>query len=50
MRDIDPQDINPDTGRPYPGYSSSSLDTSFHDGEMDADDDDDERFYGQDDD
>ena len=32
--DIDPQDINPDTGRPYPNYSSPSLDTSFHDHEM----------------
>lgn len=36
---IDPQDIDPDTGRPYAGYSSSSLDTSFHDHEMDVDDD-----------
>lgn len=35
---IDPQDIDPDTGRPYPGYSSPSLDTSFHDAEMDVDD------------
>lgn len=32
--DIDPQDIDPDTGRPYPGYSSPSLDTTFHDIEM----------------
>lgn len=32
--DIDPQDINPDTGRPYSNYSSPSLDTSFHDGEL----------------
>lgn len=31
--DIDPQDIDPDTGRPYSNYSSASLDTSFHDGE-----------------
>lgn len=38
--DIDPQDIDPDTGRPYAGYSSPALDTSFHDGEMDVDDDD----------
>lgn len=36
--DIDPQDINPDTGAPYGNYSSPSLDTSFHDGEMDDDD------------
>lgn len=35
--DIDPQDIDPDTGRPYGNYSSPSLDTSFHDGEMDDD-------------
>jgi len=35
---IDPQDIDPETGRPYPNYSSPSLDTSFHDGEMDVDD------------
>jgi hypothetical protein len=35
--DIDPQDIDPDTGRPYAGYSSPSLDTSFHDAEMDVD-------------
>lgn len=33
--DIDPMDIDPDTGRPYSNYSSPSLDTSFHDGEMD---------------
>lgn len=39
---IDPSDIDPDTGRPYPGYSSPSLDTSFHDGEMDVDDEDDD--------
>lgn len=32
--DIDPMDIDPDTGRPYAGYSSPSLDTSFHDGEQ----------------
>ena len=37
--DIDPSDIDPDTGRPYDGYSSPSLDTSFHDHEMDVDDD-----------
>ena len=36
--DIDPQDIDPDTGRPYSNYSSPSLDTSFHDSEMDVDD------------
>lgn len=39
MSDIDPQDIDPDTGRPYPSYSSPALDTSFHDYEMDVDDD-----------
>jgi hypothetical protein len=38
--DISPQDIDPDTGRPYAGYSSPSLDTSFHDHEMAVDDDD----------
>ena len=32
--DIDPQDIDPETGRPYSNYSSPSLDTSFHDAEM----------------
>ena len=32
--DIDPQDMDPDTGQPYVGYSSPSLDTSFHDHEM----------------
>lgn len=36
--DIDPQDIDPDTGRPYSNYSSPALDTSFHDNEMDIDD------------
>lgn len=35
---IDPQDIDPETGRPYSNYSSPSLDTSFHDHEL-ADDD-----------
>jgi hypothetical protein len=35
--DIDPQDIDPDTGMPYANYSSPSLDTSFHDHEMDVD-------------
>lgn len=34
---IDPQDIDPDTGRPYANYSSPSLDTSAHDHEMDVD-------------
>jgi len=38
---MDPQDIDPDTGRPYAGYSSPGLDTSFHDNEMDVDDYDD---------
>lgn len=32
--DINPQDIDPETGRPYSNYSSASLDTSFHDAEM----------------
>lgn len=36
--DIDPQDIDPDTGRPYSNYSSPSLDTSFHDHEADVGD------------
>lgn len=36
--DIDPMDIDPDTGRPYANYSSPSLDTSFHDAEMDVGD------------
>lgn len=36
MSDIDPSDIDPETGRPYPGYSSPALDTSFHDHEMDV--------------
>lgn len=36
--DIDPMDIDPDTGRPYAGYSSPSLDTSFHDHEMAGED------------
>lgn len=36
--DIDPSDIDPDTGAPYAGYSSPALDTSFHDHEMDVDD------------
>lgn len=36
--DIDPMDIDPETGQPYSNYSSPSLDTSFHDNEMDVDD------------
>lgn len=36
--DIHPNDLDPETGRPYAGYSSPSLDTSFHDGEMAVDD------------
>lgn len=36
--DIDPQDIDPETNRPYAGYSSPALDTSFHDHEMDVED------------
>lgn len=31
---IDPSDIDPDTGRPYANYSSASLDTGFHEGEV----------------
>ncbi len=31
--DINPMDLDPDTGRPYSNYSSPSLDTSFADGE-----------------
>lgn len=40
--DIDPMDLDPDTGAPYGNYSSPSLDTSFHDGEMNLDDEDDD--------
>ena len=36
--DIDPQDIDPETNRPYAGYSSPSLDDSFHRHEMELDD------------
>lgn len=36
--DVHPNDIDPETNRPYAGYSSPSLDTSFHDHEMDDDD------------
>lgn len=36
--DIHPDHIDPETGAPYAGYSSPSLDTSFHDHEMDVDD------------
>lgn len=36
--DIDPSDIDPETGAPYANYSSPALDTSFHDHEMDVDD------------
>ena len=32
--DINPMDLDPETGRPYSNYSSPSLDTSFHDLEM----------------
>lgn len=38
--DVDPSDIDPETGRPYSNYSSPSLDSSFHDHEMDTEDDD----------
>lgn len=34
--DIDPSDIDPDTGRPYPNYSSPALDV-FSDDEADDD-------------
>lgn len=37
--DVHPHDINPATGRPYDGYSSPAIDTSFHDAEMAVDDD-----------
>lgn len=36
--DIDPRDIDPETNRPYAGFSSPALDTSFHDGERDGGD------------
>lgn len=36
--DINPMDLDPDTGRPYSNYSSPSLDTSFHDWEMAGED------------
>lgn len=36
--DIDPMDLDPDTGRPYANYSSPSLDTSLHDAEMEVED------------
>lgn len=35
--DVHPNDIDPETGAPYAGYSSPALDTSFHDHEMDVD-------------
>ena len=38
--DVAPSDLDPDTGRPYSNYSSPSLDSSFHDHEMDTEDDD----------
>lgn len=38
MNDVHPNDIDPDTGRPYAGYSSPSLDTTEHDAEMEDDD------------
>lgn len=38
---IDPQDIDPETNRPYSNYSSPSLDDGgFHENEMDIDDED----------
>ena len=36
--DFDPMDIDPETNRPYSNYSTDSLDTGFHDHEMDVDD------------
>lgn len=36
--DIHPDHIDPQTNRPYADYSSPSLDSSFHDGEMAVDD------------
>lgn len=35
--DVDPRDLDPATGAPAAGYSSPSLDDSFHRGEMDVD-------------
>lgn len=35
---IDPQDIDPETGKPYSNYSSPSIDTFFHDHEMNTND------------
>lgn len=40
--DIDPMDIDPETGRPYANYSSPALDTSFHDHEMAGEEDEDD--------
>lgn len=34
---VHPNDIDPDTGLPYPNYSSPALDTTLHDIEMDVD-------------
>lgn len=34
--DVDPSDLDPETGQPYANYSSPSLDSSFHDHEMDV--------------
>lgn len=36
--DVHPDDLDPETGRPYTGYSSPSLDTSFHEAEVEDDD------------
>lgn len=47
--DIDPRDIDPETGRPYSNYSSPSLDTSFHDHEMEVDDEEDNEPPSRDD-
>lgn len=36
--DVHPDHIDPETNAPYADYSSDSLDTSFHEHEMDVDD------------
>ena len=43
--DVDPGDLDPETGRPYANYSSPSLDTSFHDAESAGEDEDDGDYY-----
>lgn len=39
LSDVHPDHIDPDTDEPYPDYSDDALDSSFHDSEMDVDDD-----------